>query len=348
MAEVRPTLTDIHDRMRSDAAAALPGVDVALPRSLFGVLLTAFAGAVHEAWGHLQSIADDAFPDTATTDSLQRWASIWGVTRVQAVQALGLVDFGISSEAPSIEPGRRLVRSDGVEYETTSGLVQSPGGNWIAQARAVVAGADGNYSGTVRLVEPSPGIGDVPILTGSGVDGDTDEELRDRLLDVLQNPPQGGNAADYKRWALEVPALTRAWVMPPVAGSPDFTIYVADDSKAPAAPTPDGPDVTAAQAIVDAEGPVTANPTATAATFEALDAEITITPNTAEIESAVDAEIDAMLIERATPGGTILLSWLQEAVARTPGLTDFTITAPVADVSPAGDNVVYKGTTVFS
>ncbi len=347
MADVRPTLDEIFARMRADAAAARPGVDVDLPRTLFGVQLVAFVGAIHEAWGHLDSIAVDVFADVATQSALERHAAIWGVFRDQFVKAFGTVNFGVLAAGPPVEIGRRLRRADGVEYITTSVPIQLVGLDWESDIEAVVAGGDGNYSGDLQLIEPVPGLTDLPAVVASGADGDDDDELRAEYLDVLRSPPQGGTAADFERWVLEVPALTRAWVQPPAAGSPDFDIYVADDSNEP--PTPAGGDVVSAQAEADANAPVTANPTVLAATFDDLDAAITISPNTGDIQTAVDDEIVSMLLEFAAPGVTILLSWLQEAVARTPGLVDFTITSPVADVPVSGaDDVMVKGTTVYS
>ncbi len=346
MADVRPTLQEIFDRMRADASSAQPGVDVQLPRTLFGVQLVAFVGAVHEAWGHLDNIAEDAFPDVAKQSALERWAAIWGVFRDQPVKAFGAVNYGVLPVGPPVEIGRRLLRADGVEYVTTSVPVQLVGLDWESDISAVVAGGDGNYSGDLQLIEPVPGLTDLPAVVTSGADGDSDDELRAKLLDVLRRPPQGGTADDFERWALQVSALTRAWVQQPAAGSPDFDIYVADDANEP--PTPAGPDVVAAQAVVDLNKPVTSNPTVLAATFEALDAAITISPNTGEVQSAVDDEIVSMLLERATPGGTILLAWLQEAVARSSGLVNFTITSPIIDTPVSGDNVMHKGTTVYS
>lgn len=346
MADVRPTLQEIFDRMRADASSVLPGVDVALPRTLFGVQLVAFVGAIHEAWGHLGNIAEDVFPDKATQAALERWAAIWGVFRDQPVKAFGTVNFGVLEVGPPVEIGRRLLRADGAEYIITSVPVQLVGMDWESALAAVVAGGAGNYTGTLQLVEPVPGLTDLASVVTSGADGDTNDELRAKLLDVLRRPPQGGTADDFERWVLQVPALTRAWVQDPVAGSPDFDIYVADDANEP--PTPDGPDVVAAQAVSDLNKPITSNPTVLAATFEALDAAITIAPNTSEVQTAVDDEIVSMLLERATPGGTILLAWLQEAVARSSGLVNFTITSPIIDTPVGGDNVMHKGTTVYS
>lgn len=348
MADVRPTLSEVISRMESDAAAALPGVDVSLPRSLLSVLLRSWAGGTYEAWGHLQAIANDSIPDTATSDALERWSSLFGVNRVQGVKAIGTVFFTADPAWVPVAIGARLVRADGFEYVVSGAPFFS--GAWLANVRAVNHGTSGNYSGVMRLIEPSVGIGDVTTV-GSiqfGVDRETDEALRARFLDVLRAPPQGGTAADFKRWALAVAGVTRAWVLAPSPGSPTFAIHIANDALLPAAPTASGATVTAAQAEIDALKPITSDPVVQAAAFVAIDPEITLTPNDAATQAAVSAEITAMLDRQAGPGVTITLSKLQTAVAGAPGIVDFTITVPASDFTPGGANVAYLGTPVYS
>lgn len=347
MASVRPTLTELLARVESDAAAALPGVDVALPRSLQAVLLRAWSGGTYEAWGHLQAIADDAIPDTATSDALERWAALFGVYRVQGVKSYGVAEFTSVPTWTPIPIGSRLVRPDGFEYITNAAPFWVPN-SWYGTLQATEPGTVGNFDGYLRLVEPSAGVGDVLVSISFGVDRESDEDLRARFLDVLRAPPQGGTAADFERWCLAVSGVTRAWVLEPSAGSPTFAIHIANDALLPAAPVASGAIVTATQAAVDAAKVVTADPAVQAAAFVALDPEITLSPNTAETQAAVSAEIVAMLDRQAGPGVTITLSKIQAAVAGAPGLVDFTITDPVADVTPGGANVVYLGTPVYS
>ncbi len=347
MADVSPTLSEVLTRMESDAAAALPGVDVSLPRSLLAVLLRSWGGGTFEAWGHLQAIADDSIPDTATESALERWAALFGVFRVQGVKASGVAQF---TEVPIWTPiaiGSRLVRADGAEYITTGAPFWFPPA-WLGAIQAVVPGTAGNFDGNLRLVEPSAGVGDVYVSTFGGVDRESDAELRARFLDVLRAPPQGGTAADFARWALAVAGVTRAWVGTPSAGSPTFTIRIANDALLPSAPVASGGIVTATQTAVNALKPITSNPVVSAAAFVALNAHVTITPNDATTRAAVDAELSAMLERFAGPGVTITLSKILAAVAGSPGLIDFTITSPVADVTPGGSNVVYLGTSVYS
>lgn len=353
MAEVRPTLSEITARMQSDASAALPGVDVALERAMVSVLLNVYAGATFEAYGHLQRIARDGIPDTAEDDALERWAALRDVFRVQGVKASGLGLLTSDLNWTPVQAGARLVRADGVEYE----IVDAPflaAGSWFADIRAIEPGENGNHgpSGTLRLVEPSAGVGDVLVTLIGGIDREDDDNLRERMLDIMRAPPQGGTKADFERWAKSIAGVTRAWPKDPVAGSPAFTIYVADDAKLleapPVAPTVDAGDVIAAQSVVDAMKVITALPTVASAAFDPIDPAVTLSPSTAEVHAAVTAELNAMLDAAAGPGVTITLSAIMAAIAGTPGVVNFTLTNPVADVAPAGDNVVWLGTPVYS
>lgn len=348
MANVRPSITEIYSRMRADASAALPGVDVQLPRTLFGVLLVAFVGSIHEAWGFLQRISDDSFADTAVDAAMTRHASIQGIDRTQAEKASGTADFGVHTFAPSVDIGRRLVRADGVEYVTLTVPVLTGGTNWVSAIEAVLAGVDGDYNGTARLVQTAPGVTDVTVITAGGVDGGEDPEVRAELLDHHRDPPQGGNTADYTRWPKEASAnVSRVWPLQPATpGDATFDLLLADDSEDP--PTVDGADVTLVQDYVDDIGLITAKPVAATAVFEPLDVNATLTPNTAEIQLAADAELDAMLQVNAAPDVTINLSDIQTALGRTPGLVSFVITSPLGDVSPVAPKaVIYRGTSVY-
>src|SRR5690606_31261962 len=110
-------------------------------------------------------------------------------------------------------------RSDGFEYEVEADA-EVVDGVATATVLALTAGIDGNTdAGTsVTLVQPvddvsSAGeVGEAGIA--GGVDAETDDDLRARLMQRIQEPPRGGAVNDYERWALEVSGVTRAWVYP--------------------------------------------------------------------------------------------------------------------------------------
>ncbi len=64
-----------------------------------------------------------------------------------------------------------------------------------------------------------------------------------------------------------------------------------------------------------------------------FDFDISISPNTSAIRSAVEASLAAMLADDGVPGGTVLISHITEAIL-TSGVEDFVITNIDVDGSP--------------
>ena len=60
---------------------------------------------------------------------------------------------------------------------------------------------------------------------------------------------------------------------------------------------------------------------------------IAVTPNTAAVKAAVEAELRDLIRREAVPGGTLLLSHIREAISLAAGETNYTMTAPSADVA---------------
>ena len=87
----RPTLAELDEQLRADVVSRLPGTDPLLRRSYIGALARSMAGGLHELYGFILWIADQAFPDTAESAELLRWASIWGISPVAATQAEGAI-----------------------------------------------------------------------------------------------------------------------------------------------------------------------------------------------------------------------------------------------------------------
>ena len=85
----RPSLADLESALQAEITSRIPGTDPKLRNSYLGAIARSTSGAVHELFGFLDWIADQAFPDTAESAELARWASIWGIERAAAVQATG-------------------------------------------------------------------------------------------------------------------------------------------------------------------------------------------------------------------------------------------------------------------
>jgi uncharacterized phage protein gp47/JayE len=351
----RPTLPTLIERAVADIEARLkpknPTVDARLRRSNLNVLARVHAGAVHGQYGYLDWIARQVIYDTAEAEILERWASIWGVTRKAAAQAKGNVTF-TGNNGTAIPLGTVLVRSDGAEV-TTDAEVVIAAGTALAAVTAKLGGAAGNTDLNTKLALSTPisGVNSEATVAAGGLSQGTDKEsdasLLDRLLSRIKAPPHGGAANDYVTWAKEVAGVTRAWEFANELGLGTVTVrFVRDDDAGGL--IPDAGEIAAVQTYIDERRPVTCAVTVVAPvsvplafTFSALD------PNTQTVKDAITAELKDLLLRDAKPGGTILLSHVREAISLAAGENNFTLTAPNADVAHATGQLATLGVVTW-
>lgn len=348
---LRPSLQNLIDRAQGDIEAGLPGADARLRRSNLNVLAGLIAGVSHGLHGHMAWLADQVIPDTAEVEYLDRWATLWlNQPRKAAVAATGNVTF-TGTSGTLIPAGTSLIRADGVEYTTDADATLSAG-TVTAAVTAIEAGAAGNAIAgvAVTLTTPIAGVTSAATVASGGLTGgsdtESDDDLRVRLLVRLKEAPHGGASFDYVNWALEVAGVTRAWVYPQELGIGTVTVrFVRDDD---ASIIPDAGEVAAVQAYIDALRPVTAQLTVVAPVAVPLNFTIAVTPNTAAVKAAVEAELVDLLRREAEPGGTILLSHIREAISIAAGETNYTLTAPAADVTHTTGQMATMGTITWA
>lgn len=347
----RPALADIVQRVRTDVLSRLSADDL-LRRADAEVYARVLGGVAHGLYGFIDWLSNQVIYDTAEVEFLERWCSIWGISRKPASAATGSVTFAV--QAGAFIPASTLLQAlDGVQYQTTADATVS-GASATAPVSAVVAAAAGNRAAGQSLTMVSPIVGvqstaTAGLLSG-GADVETDAALRARLLVRIQNPPQGGAAADYVVWALAVAGVTRAWAYPQELGAGTVTVrFVRDNDGTGAAIIPDSTEVAAVQAYIDSLRPVTASVTVVAPTSVPLNFNISgLTPNTAAVQAAVQTELQDLLLREATPGGTILLSHIRAAISAATGETDFTLVSPSANVTNTTGNISTMGTITWS
>ena len=375
MALIRPPLSEVVEAIRSDADAILGGVDGRLQRGLVEVVLLAQSGGLHGAYGFLQQIADDTFADTATSEALERLASIRGISRGAATFAKGWVgDTGAVPTVGQIPAGTLFRRGDGVEFEVVYGQTVMPdestqnitepqndsiiglgGTGWVVPVVAIESGVDGNTLDGVSVTFVSPVAGLSPIvsvrlgITGA-VDFQSDDSLRAELLLKIRNPPQGGTKAEYESWALEASTsddpITRAFIFPPAAGSNVVDVFIVDDGGGiPSAnpPTPSAQAITNAETLIDARRPLSSDRDVKAPTFVAMTMTIALSPDTPETRVAIENEIDTFLFDNHEPGQEIPVSIMQAVVSNGAGGADAQITVPTVNWTPAPTELLYRG-----
>ncbi len=114
-----PTLEDVINRVKTDVKNSLPESNPYLLDSFISALIFAFGGRIHDSYLSQSELITQLFPDTATGEFLERWGSIFGITRNPATQASGIITAtGIIS---SIIPITTILQSqDSISYSSTS------------------------------------------------------------------------------------------------------------------------------------------------------------------------------------------------------------------------------------
>ena len=78
---------EVVQRSKTDVQRDLVESNPFLENSWLGALVTAAANRIFDFYIQLQVAIDLNFPDTTTGDFLDRWASIYGVSRTAATQS---------------------------------------------------------------------------------------------------------------------------------------------------------------------------------------------------------------------------------------------------------------------
>ena len=346
----RPTLqtliaracADIESRLKTSTASFA----LFVRRQLLGVLGRMTGGLTHGQYGYLSWLALQIMPDTAEVEHLERWASIWGITRKPATTAEGLVRI-MGSDGLTFPAGLEFQRQDGARYISLEDKLIIQGGA-IVPVRALEPGIGGNAPDMTlaQLSAPMLGVDAQALAAGNiagGADAETDASLRARLLARIRQPPRGGAAHDYIAWALEVPGVTRAWCYPLEEGIGTVTVrFLMDDAYPDGIPTPE--DVAAVAAHIDQVRPVTAEVHVLAPEPAPVTFSIRVTPDTPVVRARVETALKAMIVRDAVPGGVLLVSRMNEAISLAEGEEDHVLLLPEGNVSFAVGRMPVLGT----
>ncbi len=338
----RPSLSTLRSRIAADVSGRLLDGSPLRSRSVLSVLVYVWAGACHLMYGALQWYFSQFWIKTAEKEYLERKASTWGITRKAGARAVGQVTFSGSG----IVPAGSVLRNDSGILFTVDADVSVPGTGMVTASETGSA-SNLERGETLTLVQAVAGVSGSAVVVSmtGGVDAETDDELRNRVLTALRNPPMGGSAADYVTWALEVPGVTRAWCYPLYLGlgtvGLSFVCDGQDDS-----PLPDEEMVRRVQEYIEECKPVTADVMVFAPRAVPVDIRLRIVPDTSAVREAVKAELHDLFTREAEPGVTLLKSHIDEAVSITSGEEDHLLLEPAVNIVPAsGELPVLRNVT---
>lgn len=320
--------------MQASDPEQLSSVDLELARSNVKALAFVQGAGLHGAYRYLRDfIARQAIPIYSVGEFLDGWLKTYGMTRKEPTASIGPAG-GTGVPASILEAGT-LVRDDrGRQFRVTADTVVAVDGAVVPGLIALIPGAAGNAAAGLKLTLVTPVAGIDAEFTvgvdglGGGADQETDDQAVYRLQQRLSNEPMGGSPADYARWALENPGITRAWgVRNPAGPTSAGVIIMADGNVAPGLPTaiqqrmvldyirdPErGPPD---ELFVIIPTPVTKNWT------------LSISPDTAANRAAAIAAVQDLFFREAVPGGSIPHSHVKEVISASPGEYDHNVTVP--------------------
>ncbi|MBJ9157422.1 baseplate J/gp47 family protein [Citrobacter sp. FDAARGOS_156] len=239
----RKTLSELRDENRNFLQAELKNVGALLRFANLKVVADMDAGMAHLHYGYLDYMALQSNPFTATGEHLAGWMALKRVYRKPASAAKSKDVKAVGAANCIIPTGTILNRGDGYQYTVDAEIKIQVTGEGHGEITAVLpdvtddvtgGGANGNAdAGTVLTLDINiAGVESQLTLieaTTGGADIEDEEAFRSRGLLSWQEPPQGGSDTDYKKWALEVSGVTRAWVKRRLNGAGTVGVYIMCD-----------------------------------------------------------------------------------------------------------------------
>lgn len=231
---VYPTPAEIRDNILRTLKNGLMDLGISNPAvgpgTDYYVLAQGVANEIAVAVANAQILDDQRMPDTAVGTDLDRVASIWGLSRRPAGGSSGFIILD-STASTTIATGAQLTDGAGLRYEVTAGGTYADAD--VIPVSAVDTGFATNLEAgeTLQWVS-APAYANTKALVASGgltngVDAETDETLRARLLSRLQNAPSTGNWEHVAQFAEESwPTVQKAFVYPALQGPGTVSVAV--------------------------------------------------------------------------------------------------------------------------
>lgn len=193
-------------------ASMLSRLDASLSKtegSYTSDIIAATSLEIAKLYAYMNTLLSAMFPNENSGEYLVRRCADYGIIRKEATAAEGEINV-IASKAITIPMGTQLTASDtGLSFETTRLAIVQANSNAISIP--IRAKQTGRIRVTTNSLKFDPPIASISTITNpeieDGTDRETDGSLYQRLKLRLSHPPASGTAADYKRWALEVPGV---------------------------------------------------------------------------------------------------------------------------------------------
>jgi len=191
------------------------------------------AGIASGIYGDQSKVYNDSFTSSARIEALLLEGEDYNIPRLPATAADGQQIRIFGTNGTIVSPGDLsfMYSSTGVLYTNTTGGTIS-GGQLDVKILCEVQGQIGNITApdTLRIISPPTGVllsANIIVSVADGADIESIDSYRARLLSRKQNPPAGGNQADYPLFAFSAdPSVRSATIKDLAVGLGTVDIYI--------------------------------------------------------------------------------------------------------------------------
>lgn len=340
MPYIAPPFETIRTRALREIRSLVPDADITSDSDNFvrASSVSAVAEGIHQqgAW-----TARQIFPDSADFDELKKHAATRNVYPKSATVAgstLALTGT-VGVTLPIASQARHT--ASGIVLTTTAAATFDASGTAVAPVTTSETGAALNgLEGAATLSSPPLGVDSACTLAAlkGATDDEKQESLLARYLDVLRNPPSGGNLHDYRRWALSVDGVSTVLVIPKRRGGNAIDVVITS------AGGPSSADIIAAcQAYIDSVAPAGADVWVFTPAVLSVDLALRLALSTgyklADLQEPVESA-GAGVIDPLVPLETLYRIRLTAAISSLAGVVDFDLVTPATNVSASADPAV--------
>ena len=309
------------------------------------VRLWAAAAQIQALEAQAEWVLGQSFPQTATGVYLDRHGAMRGIVRQAPSRATGQLTFRLANAqtgAVGVEAGTVCMTEGAIRFRTTEdGTIPAGETSVTVAAEAVEAGSSGNVgAGTVHVLTACPvavtAVTNEKAFTG-GLSEETDEELRQRILDSFQRLPNGANAAWYELTACRHEGVATAKAVGKARGAGTVDVYVSAPDGIPSEKL-----LTELQTVFQKSREIAVNVQVKAPTAATVNVAVTVKTaegtDFAKVKTAVEADL-AEQFNGKLLGRGVKLAELNSRIYALPGVENCHITAPSADLA-ANDTVL--------
>lgn len=312
--------------------------------------LYAAAAQLYALWQQAEFVLRQSFPQTAVEDALDRHGEIRGITRRPAGHAVGTLRFSLSQAASrdtAVPAGTTCTDASGRAFETTgAGTIPAGALSCDVPARAVAAGREGNVPAdtvTYMVLAPAGVFACTnPAAFTDGSDRESDEALRGRVLKSYRRLPNGANIAYYESQALSVEGVTAVSVLPKHRGVGTVDVVIASETGVPSQTL-----IQTVQNLLEGQREICVDLQVLAPKAKSVSVTATVT-----VGADYDADGVVQAVRQAVQGyfnggrlgKPVLRAELCRIIYDVPGVVNYALSVPSADVDVAADTLPVLGT----